>query len=107
MNDTVQRLYQAVLARRGQDPATSRTAKLLAAGRNKLAQKLGEEAVEVAIDAARDDRAAVICESADLVYHLVVLWAEMGIAPSDVWDEMARREKAQGIAEKKPKAAAA
>ena len=106
MSDAVNRLYKAVLARRGLSPETSRTAKLLAAGRSKMAQKLGEEAVEVAIDAARDDRAAVINESADLVYHLVVLWAAMGISPGDVWNEMARRERAQGIAEKLPKAAA-
>ena len=106
MSDTVRRLYEAVLARRGQDPTTSRTAKLLAAGRSKVAQKVGEEAVEVAIDAARNDPDAVILESADLIYHLVVLWAEMGIKPGDGWAEMARREKSQGIAEKLPKAAA-
>src|ERR1700686_5342406 len=106
MSDTVRRLYEAVLARRGQDPPPSRTAKLLAAGRSKVAQKVGEEAVEVAIDAARNDPDAVILESADLIYHLVVLWAEMGIKPGDVWAEMARREKSQGIAEKLPKAAA-
>jgi phosphoribosyl-ATP pyrophosphohydrolase len=102
----VQRLYQAVLARRGLDPAHSRTAKLFAAGRAKMAQKVGEEAVEVAIDAARNSRSAVIAESADLLYHLVVLWAEMNIAPTDIWAEMARREKAYGIAEKVPKEAA-
>ena len=106
MSDAVNRLYKAVLARRGQSPESSRTAKLLAAGRSKMAQKLGEEAVEVAIDAARGDRAAVINESADLLYHLVVLWAAMDISPSEVWDEMARRERAQGIAEKLPKVAA-
>ena len=106
MSDAVNRLYKAVLARRGQSPETSRTAKLLAAGRSKMAQKLGEEAVEVAIDAARGDRAAVINESADLLYHLVVLWTAMGIPPSEVWAEMARRERAQGIAEKLPKVAA-
>jgi phosphoribosyl-ATP pyrophosphohydrolase len=106
MSDTVRRLYAAVLTRRGRDPSTSRTAKLFAAGRNKIAQKVGEEAVEVAIDAARNDRKGVVGESADLIYHLVVLWAEMGITPQDIWDEMMRREKAQGIAEKSPKAAA-
>jgi phosphoribosyl-ATP pyrophosphohydrolase len=103
---TVQRLYDEVLSRRGADPRASRTAKLFAAGRNKMAQKLGEEAIEVAIDAARNNRDAVIAESADLVYHLVVLWAEMGITPKDVWAEMARRERTYGIAEKVPKAAA-
>jgi phosphoribosyl-ATP pyrophosphohydrolase len=101
--DAVERLYQAVLSRRGDPPAASRTAKLLAAGRAKMAQKIGEEAVEVAIDAIRADRGAVVNESADLLYHLVVLWAEMGIRPGDVWSEMARRETLLGIAEKLPK----
>jgi len=100
------RLYDAVLARRDKSPARSRTAKLFAAGRAKMAQKLGEEAVEVAIDAVKGNREAVIAESADLLYHLVVVWAEMGITPADVWTEMERREKAYGIAEKVPKQAA-
>ena len=107
MSDAIGRLYEAVLARHGQNPASSRTAKLLAAGRARMARKLGEEAIEVAIDAARGDRAAVVSESADLIYHLVVLWSDMGIAPADVWGEMTRREAAQGIAEKLPKPAAA
>jgi phosphoribosyl-ATP pyrophosphohydrolase len=106
MSDAVRRLYEAVLARRGQDPTTSKTAKLFAAGRCKMARKVGEEAVEVAIDAAKDNRGAVVAESADLIYHLVVLWAEMGIKPGDVWDEMQRREDSLGIAEKLPKQAA-
>jgi phosphoribosyl-ATP pyrophosphohydrolase len=106
MSDAIDRLYDAVLSRRGGDPAVSRTAQLFLAGRSKMAQKLGEEAVEVAIDAARGDRPAVIAESADLVYQLVVLWAEMNIAPDDVWAEMTRREQTQGIAEKLPKQAA-
>ena len=106
MNHIVERLYRDVLERRGFDPQQSRTAKLWAAGRAKMAQKIGEEAVEVAIDATRNRKDAVVGESADLLYHLVVLWAEMGIAPDDVWREMARREKAYGIAEKVPKEAA-
>jgi phosphoribosyl-ATP pyrophosphohydrolase len=106
MSDAIDRLYDAVLSRRGGDPAVSRTAKLFLAGRSKMAQKVGEEAVEVAIDAARGDRPAVIAESADLVYQLVVLWAEMNITPDDVRAEMTRREQTQGIAEKLPKQAA-
>jgi phosphoribosyl-ATP pyrophosphohydrolase len=106
MSDAVRRLYEAVLERRGKDPTTSKTAKLFAAGRSKMAQKVGEEAVEVAIDAAKDNRGAVIAESADLIYHLVVLWAEMAIRPNDIWAEMLRREKSLGIAEKLPKEAA-
>jgi phosphoribosyl-ATP pyrophosphohydrolase len=103
MSDAMTRLHAAVMARRHGNPDTSRTAKLFAAGRAKMAQKLGEEAIEVAIDAARKDRDGVIRESADLLYHLVVLWAAMGIGPDDVWAEIERRENAQGIAEKLPK----
>jgi phosphoribosyl-ATP pyrophosphohydrolase len=101
--DAITRLYDAALARRHDDPAASRTARLFAQGRSKIAQKLGEEAVEVAIDAVRGDRAAVIAESADLIYNLVVLWADAGIDPADVWAELDRREAAMGIAEKLPK----
>ena len=104
MSSQVERLYESVLARRGTDPSASRTAKLLAAGRAKMAQKLGEEAVEVVIDAVAGDREAVIAESADLLYHLAVLWADLGITPGEVWAEMDRREALLGIAEKLPKA---
>ncbi|MDY0884841.1 phosphoribosyl-ATP diphosphatase [Dongia soli] len=78
----------------------TKTAKLLRKGRLKVAQKVGEEAVEVVIAAIGEDREAVVCESADLLYHLVVLWNETGVTPDDVWNEMRRREKARGLAEK-------
>ena len=100
MGDSLDRLHQAVLAARNSDPATSRTARLLHAGRAKVAKKLGEEAVEVVIDAINGDRSAVVRESADLLYNLVVLWAAAGIRPDDVWKEMDRRERLFGIAEK-------
>jgi phosphoribosyl-ATP pyrophosphohydrolase len=103
MGDSLDRLHQAVLAARNSDPATSRTARLLHAGRAKVAKKLGEEAVEVVIDAINGDRSAVVRESADLLYNLVVLWAAAGIRPDDVWKEMDRRERLLGIAEKLPK----
>jgi phosphoribosyl-ATP pyrophosphohydrolase len=103
MSDSISRLYEAVLAARGSDPATSRTARLLQSGRSKVAKKLAEEAVEVVIDAMHGDRGAVVRESADLIYNLVVLWASSGIRPQEVWDEMARREELLGIAEKLPK----
>ncbi|MDB5411399.1 MAG: phosphoribosyl-ATP pyrophosphatase [Rhodospirillales bacterium] len=106
MSDAIDRLYEAVLSRRGGDPAVSKTAKLFLAGRSKMAQKLGEEAIEVVIDAARGDRSAVISESADLLYQLIVLWAEMKITPDDIRREILRREQTQGIAEKLPKQAA-
>jgi phosphoribosyl-ATP pyrophosphohydrolase len=100
MADSVARLYDAVIAVRGSDPAKSRTARLLRSGRAKIAKKLGEEAVEVVIDAMNDQTDAVVRESADLLYNLVVLWAHAGIHPDDVWEEMRRREKMFGIAEK-------
>lgn len=103
MTDSVNRLYRAVLAVRGTDPEKSRTAKLLNAGRAKLAKKLAEEAVEVVIDALDGDTDAVVRESADLMYNLVVLWAHAGIHPDEVWAEMRRREDMFGIAEKLPK----
>src|ERR1044071_5321486 len=103
MADSVDRLFEQVLAAKSADPSVSRTAKLLRAGRSKMAKKLAEEAIEVVIDAMNGEREAVIRESADLVYNLVVLWAEAGVDPQDVWDEMARRERLFGLAEKLPK----
>src|SRR6202051_3655922 len=100
MADSISRLFQAVWACRQDDPSTSRTARLLRSGRSKMAKKLAEEAVEVVIDAMHGDRDAVVRESADLLYNLVVLWAASGIRPTDVWKEMNRREQLFGIAEK-------
>jgi phosphoribosyl-ATP pyrophosphohydrolase len=81
-----------------------RTAHLLASGRAKIAQKVIEEAGEIALEAVRHRPRRVIRESADLVYHLVVLWHDCGIAPEEVWAEMRRRADKLGIAEKLPKA---
>jgi phosphoribosyl-ATP pyrophosphohydrolase len=106
MSDSVDRLYAAVLAARNADPASSRTARLLRAGRAKMAKKLAEEAVEVIIDAMHGNREAVVRESADLLYNLVVLWVSSGVQPKDVWREMERRERLFGIAEKLHKDAA-
>jgi phosphoribosyl-ATP pyrophosphohydrolase len=103
MGDSLDRLYQAVLAARTADPASSRTARLLRAGRSKMAKKLAEEAVEVVIDAMNGHSDAVVRESADLLYNLVVLWVASGVHPKDVWTEMERRERLLGIAEKLPK----
>ena len=104
MSDRIDCLYEAVVTRRGADPALSRTAKLIALGLPKIAQKVGEEAVEVIIDAMAGDRQGVVRESSDLLYHLVVLWQQLGIEPAEIWAEMARREAMMGIAEKLPKA---
>jgi phosphoribosyl-ATP pyrophosphohydrolase len=103
MTDSLDRLYEAVQAARDGDPATSRTARLLQAGRGKMAKKMAEEAVEVVIDTVHGDTAAVVRESADLMYNLVVLWVAAGVRPEDVWAEMDRRERLLGIAEKIPK----
>jgi phosphoribosyl-ATP pyrophosphohydrolase len=103
MADSIERLYEAVLAAEGSDPVVSRTARLLRAGRAKIAKKLAEEAIEVVIDALNGDREAVIRESADLLYNLVVVWVASGVQPSEVWKEMRRREQLLGIAEKLPK----
>jgi phosphoribosyl-ATP pyrophosphohydrolase len=101
MTDSVARLYDAVIAVRGSDPTKSRTARLLRAGRAKMAKKLAEEAVEVVIDAMHGQPEAVVRESADLLYNLVVLWVHAGVKPDQVWAEMRRRELMFG--EKVPK----
>lgn len=97
----IQLLYEEL--ERVSEGTHPRTARLLAAGRSKLAQKLLEEAGEVALEAVRRRPHAVVRESADLVYQLVVLWRGCGIAPDEVWGEMRRRADMLGIAEKLPK----
>lgn len=103
MSDSLERLYLAVLAAKDLDPATSRTARLFQRGPAKMAKKLAEEAIEVVIDAVNGNSDAVVRESADLLYNLTVLWAAAGVRPEDVWQEMERRERLLGIAEKLPK----
>jgi phosphoribosyl-ATP pyrophosphohydrolase len=103
MSDSVDRLYSAVLLARSENPAFSRTAKLFRGGIEKMAKKLGEEAIEVGISALQGRRGEIIEESADVLYQLCVLWAECGITPDDVRGEMDRREQLYGIAEKLPK----
>jgi phosphoribosyl-ATP pyrophosphohydrolase len=103
MSDSLSRLYEAVLVAKTADPASSRTARLLRSGRPKMGKKLAEEAIEVVIDAMNGSRDAVVRESADLLYHLIVLWVSSGVRPEDVWNEMKRRERLLGIAEKLPK----
>jgi phosphoribosyl-ATP pyrophosphohydrolase len=103
MSDSLGRLYDQVIAARQADPAVSRTAKLLRSGRSKMAKKLAEEAIEVVIDAMNGERDAVVRESADLLYNLIVLWVSAEVRPQEVWDEMSRRERLFGLAEKVPK----
>ena len=103
MSDSITRLYSSVLQARDSGSETSRTAKLMREGMGKMAKKVAEEAVEVSLDAVVGNREALILESADLIYNLAVLWAGSGIRPEDVWEEMDRRERLYGIAEKLPK----
>lgn len=100
MTHAIDTLFAVIESRKGADPETSYTAKLFAKGRKKIAQKVGEEAVETALAAVSETPAAVAAESADLLYHLLVLWAEMGVAPDDVWAELNRRAGVSGIDEK-------
>jgi phosphoribosyl-ATP pyrophosphohydrolase len=101
LGDALARLWQVIAARRGARPDTSYTAKLLAAGPAGVARKLGEEALEAVIEAVRGDPAALTRESADVLYHLFVLWAAAGLSPDDVAAELTRREGTSGIEEKK------
>jgi phosphoribosyl-ATP pyrophosphohydrolase len=103
MSDSLERLYSSVLAARERDPSLSRTSKLFRDGVQKMAKKLAEEAVEVGLDAVQMNRESVVLESADLLYHLAVIWAECGITPASVLGELDRRERVYGIAEKLPK----
>jgi phosphoribosyl-ATP pyrophosphohydrolase len=100
MADTLARLEQTIAARRGADPQSSYVAKLLAAGTPKIAQKLGEEAVETVIAALAADKGKLIAEASDLMFHLLVLLQDRGVAIADVLNELERREGVSGIAEK-------
>ena len=93
-------LFATIAARKGADAAASYTARLLAGGTPLCAQKLGEEAVETVIAATRGDAGATIAESADLLYHWLVLLAALDIDPADVYAELARREGRSGLDEK-------
>jgi phosphoribosyl-ATP pyrophosphohydrolase len=103
MGDTIIRLHRASQACRHDDPSTSRTARLLRSGRSKIAKKFADEAVEIVIDAVHGDRDAIINESANLIYNLVVLWISADVRPEVVWKEMDRRERRLGIGKKAPK----
>ncbi len=94
------RLFETIVSRKTADPTASYTAKLFSRGRSRIAQKVGEEAVETVIAAATDDTAHIITESADLLYHLLVLWADADIRPEQVWQTLESREGVSGIAEK-------
>ncbi len=104
LGPALDRLWRVIQSRRDADPQTSYTARLFSRGRAKIAQKLGEEAVEAVIEGVGNNPAALAGESADLLYHLLVLWAAAGISPADVAAELTRREGISGIAEKRARA---
>jgi phosphoribosyl-ATP pyrophosphohydrolase len=100
VDHVLDRLYAVIDSRKGADPETSYTARLFARGRQQIAKKLGEEAVEAVIEGVRGDRPKLIGESADMLYHLLTLWAANNVKPDAVWTELARREGLSGLAEK-------
>jgi phosphoribosyl-ATP pyrophosphohydrolase len=97
---TLDRLYTVIDSRKGADPDTSYTARLFSRGRQQIAKKLGEEAVETLIEGIRGDKPKLVAESADMLYHLLTLWASVGVKPAAIWAELDRREGLSGIAEK-------
>jgi len=101
LGSALDRLWNVIQSRRAADPESSYTARLFARGRAKIAQKLGEEAIETVIEGVADNPGALVGESADLLYHLLVLWAAAGVSPTDVAAELVRREGTSGIAEKR------
>ncbi len=97
---TLARLAATIEARKGADPESSWTAKLLSKGPEKCAEKFGEEAIEAIIEAVKGDRARLTAEAADVLYHLLVMLAARNVSLADVLAELARREGTSGIAEK-------
>lgn len=98
--NTLRKLAETIEARKSADPDSSWTAKLLAKGPEKCAEKFGEEAVEAIIAAAKGDRENLTAEAADVLYHLLVMLASRDVSLDTVLDELARREGQSGIAEK-------
>ena len=98
--EVLDRLWTVVMSRRGGDPGLSHSARLLSRGTAKIAQKFGEEAVECLIEAALGNRTALVAESADVLYHLIVMWVDAGVRADEVWAELQRREGVSGVAEK-------
>ena len=98
--DILHTLEQVIQSRKGADPASSYVAKLLDRGTQKIAQKVGEEGVEVALAAMTHDKGDLVNESADLLFHLMVLLTDAGLSIDDVANELARREGRSGLDEK-------
>lgn len=99
-HDVLAQLYATILSRKGAAPEVSYVASLFAKGRSKIAQKVGEEAVETCIEALQGDREKIAAESADLLFHLMVLWADADLTPDDIFKILKEREGISGHAEK-------
>ena len=97
---SLDRLYRQVVSRKSADPQTSYTARLFKEGVAKCAKKLGEEGVEAALAGVLGDHKGLVAESADLLYHLAVVWAVVGVAPDEVYAELKARENKSGLDEK-------
>ena len=100
MSNVLDELFATIASRKGADPSQSYTAKLLAAGVEKCAKKFGEEATEAVIAAIQKDKTELAKESADVLYHLAVLWAASGLTPDDVYAVLKTREGMSGLEEK-------
>jgi phosphoribosyl-ATP pyrophosphohydrolase len=100
MSEALDRLFAVIAARKGADPTSSYTAKLLAEGVEKCAKKFGEEATETVIAAISRDKMELAKESADVLYHLAVLWAASGVTPEEVYAVLQAREGTSGLDEK-------
>lgn len=100
MTHIIDELYQILKDRQGADPAESYVASLYAKGTEKIAEKVGEEAVETIIEAVKGNKEKLTSESADLLFHLMVLWADQGILPDDVWSTLQSRLGTSGHKEK-------
>ncbi len=98
--EILDRLFETIVDRKTADPDSSYTAKLYATGASKIAQKVGEEGVELALAAVQKNRDEIISESADLLYHIFVLWADAGVDPSEIYSKLAEREGLSGLDEK-------
>ena len=99
-SDILERLYSTIESRKGDNPEASYTAKLLTQGMPEIARKVGEEAIETITAALTEEKIRIVEESADLLYHLLILWAQKGVTPEEVWTELASREGKSGSKEK-------
>ena len=93
----IDELYGVIESRKGGDPGSSYVARTVSRGRGHVAKKVGEEGVEVALAGALDDREGIVSESADLLFHLLVLWSDAGVAPAEVYEELSKRRGASGL----------